>query len=175
MLVIHSDYLEDYLYLKEKYKLVNIIIGGTTRFLSLKLALNYYKDFSNEKNVIVCESARPFYDLTVIEELYKNLANFDCVVPISKQVNTSVYLDDENTILDRENLYEMNTPIIYNFNKLCQYVEKSSIENVPKLVPKTVILMAARRALQLSRVGSATIPPFLTQRRTHTREFGLPY
>jgi len=133
LLVIHEDYLEDYLYLKEKYKLVNIITGGTTRFLSLKLALNYYKDISNEKNVIVCESARPFYDLTIIEELYKNIANFDCIVPISKQVNTSVYLDDENTILNRENLYEMNTPIIYNFNKLSRYVEESSIKNVENI------------------------------------------
>lgn len=134
LLVIHPDYKEEYLYLKKKYNLINIINGDSTRFLSLKLGLTYYKNFSTTStNIIVCESVRPFYDITVIESLYRNINNFNCIVPVSKSVNTSVILAEENTILERENLYEMNTPIIYNFNKLCQYIDNSSLNTMEKL------------------------------------------
>tara|TARA_B100000902_G_scaffold393053_1_gene446588 strand:+ start:213 stop:2195 length:1983 start_codon:yes stop_codon:yes gene_type:complete len=130
LVVILPEYLEKYMYLKNKYKLLDIICGSSTRYLSIINGLNYFKKFGHTDNILISESVRPFYNLNILEKLYTNIKTHCCITPISKTTNTNIQMDgDKLTIINRHNMYDMNTPILYNFDLLYEKVQNSLNNN----------------------------------------------
>ena len=103
---------------KLKIKDVKIVIGGKTRAESSYKGLSSIKSF-NIKNVMIHDAARPNFSLKLLDKLNKMLKSNDCVIP-AIQTADSVKLKSLNktTNLKRENIYLIQTPQAFNYNKL---------------------------------------------------------
>ena len=69
-------------------------------------AINYIAPFE-PKNIIIHDSARPFFNPQIINEGIKQLKKYSCAFPVTKIVDTVKKIDDKNTLstIDRSNLY----------------------------------------------------------------------
>ena len=113
---------------KLKIKDVKIIIGGKTRAVSAYNGLKSVKS-NNIKNVLIHDAARPNFSLKLLDRLYKKLKSNDCVIPAIqspdsiKQKNLNIV-----TNLKRENIYLIQTPQAFDYNKLCKLQSDTDIE-----------------------------------------------
>ena len=101
-----------------KLKNIKIIVGGKTRSESAYLALKCIKN-NKISNVLIHDAARPNFSLELINNLFKSLKKYKCVVPAIK-TNDSVKLKSKNqlTNLKRENIYLTQTPQAFNYREL---------------------------------------------------------
>ena len=109
----HKAYIK-----KLRIKGLKIIIGGKTRAESAYKGLKSIKSY-NIKNVMIHDAARPNFSLKLLEKLNKELKSNDCVIP-AIQCTDSVKQKSLNRIINlkRENIYLVQTPQAFNYNKL---------------------------------------------------------
>ena len=114
---------------KEIRKNIQIVEGSTERMSSVKNAIKHLSSY-NPKNVIIHDSARPFFNSHIINDGIKGLEKFCCVVPITKIVDTVKKVDGTKlSTIDRSNLYYSQTPQFFNFNQLNQLITKYGDDN----------------------------------------------
>jgi len=109
----HKAYIK-----KLRIKGLKIIIGGKTRAESAYKGLKSIKSY-NIKNVMIHDAARPNFSLKLLEKLNKELKSNDCVIP-AIQCTDSIKQKSLNKIINlkRENIYLVQTPQAFNYNKL---------------------------------------------------------
>ncbi len=102
-----------------------IIEGSKERMGSVKNAIKHLLP-QNPKNIIIHDSARPFFSSQIIDEGFKALKNFSCVVPLTKIVDTVKKLDGSKLLstIDRSDLYYSQTPQFFDYNELSQLITK---------------------------------------------------
>ena len=109
----HKTYIK-----KLNIKNIKIVIGGKTRAESAYKALQSIKSY-NIKSVLIHDAARPNFSLKLLDKLCKELRSNDCVIPA---IQTSDSIKQKNlnkvTNLKRENIYLIQTPQAFNYNKL---------------------------------------------------------
>ena len=114
---------------KEIKKNIQIVEGSTERMSSVKNAIKHLSSY-NPINVIIHDSARPFFNLHIINDGIKRLEKFSCVVPITKIVDTVKKVDGTKlSTIDRNNLYYSQTPQFFNFKQLSQLITKYGDDN----------------------------------------------
>ena len=103
---------------KLKIQNVKIITGGKTRAESAYKGLNKLK-YSNTKYVMIHDAARPNFSLKLLDKLKNEIKLNNCVVP-AIQTADSVKQKIKGRVknLKRENIYFMQTPQAFNYNKL---------------------------------------------------------
>ena len=118
-------YIEEYVN-DNNYKKVQIIEGSSERKYSVKNALDYISN-QNPLNVIIHDSARPYFDEKNINNGLEVLNRFQCAVPLLKVVDTIKKINKDNVLstVDRDKLYYSKTPQFFNFNKLYDLVLKN--------------------------------------------------
>ena len=106
---------------------VEVIHGSLIeRKYSVSKAINYIENYSPE-NVIIHDSARPFFNTKMISSGLKLLENFCCVIPVVKIVDTVKKINNDIVLatIDRKNLYYSQTPQFFNYNSLKNLVDKN--------------------------------------------------
>ncbi len=118
-------YIEKYV-IDNNYKRVNIIEGSSERKYSVKNALDYASNL-NPHNVIIHDSARPYFDEKNIVIGLEILNKFQCAVPLLKVVDTLKKINKNNVLstVNRDELYYSKTPQFFNFIKLYDLVLKN--------------------------------------------------
>ena len=113
---------------KLKIKNVKIIKGGRTRAESAYNGLNVLKN-SNTKYVMIHDAARPNFSLKLLDKLKNEIKLNNCVVP-AIQTADSVKQKIKGRVknLKRENIYFMQTPQAFNYNKLFKLQKNKGLE-----------------------------------------------
>jgi len=101
-----------------KIKNIKIINGGFNRSESSYKALIFLKKF-NVKKVFIHDAARPNFSFNLLNNLFKELKFYKCVVPAITS-NDSVKQKKESEIinLNRKNIYFTQTPQAFDYNEL---------------------------------------------------------
>jgi len=101
-----------------RLKNTKIVVGGKTRAESAYRALKSIKN-SNISNVFIHDAARPNFSLNLINNLFKGLKKYKCVVPTIKTTD-SVKLKNKNEFINlkRENVYLTQTPQAFKYKEL---------------------------------------------------------
>jgi len=109
-----------------RLKNVKIISGGKNRSQSSLKAL---KSVINNKisKVFIHDAARPNFSLKLISDLFKNLINNKCVVPVLKTSN-SVKFKEKNKLknIDRNKIYFTQTPQAFDYKTLLKLQKKTT-------------------------------------------------
>ena len=100
-------------------KNIEVILGSTERKYSVKNALTHISKY-NPNNVIIHDSARPYFNNEIILNGLKFLDNYACVIPVVKIVDTvkKINADKVLSTIERDNLYYSQTPQFFNYDKL---------------------------------------------------------
>ena len=111
-----------------KIKNIKIVEGGNTRAESAYKALKSIKKYKF-KNVIIHDAARPNFSLKLLDKLHKGLKSNDCVIP-AIQTTDSIKQKSSKIIrnLKRENIYLIQTPQAFDYNKLFNLQNNRSID-----------------------------------------------
>ena len=120
IICIHADMLDYWNQLCDQYQFTiphDIIIGGKTRFQSVKNAITYLEDryseiFYNENSIIaVHDAARPLVDSDLIKESIETAKSGKCNVLAQKSINSiRIGSKEINTATDRDNVWQIQTP-----------------------------------------------------------------
>ena len=108
-------------------KNIKIIYGGNSRAASAFRALKSIKSF-NIKNVMIHDAARPNFSIKLLDKLSYELKLNDCVIP-AIQTSDSIKQKTSNKIenLKRENIYLIQTPQAFKYNKLYNLQKDKSV------------------------------------------------
>jgi len=119
----HNSYIK-----KFKIKNIKIIVGGKTRAESSYKALKCIRSYK-VKNVLIHDAARPNFSIKLLDRLNKELISNDCVIPAIQTVDSvkQKFLN-KVTNLKRENIYLIQTPQAFNYNKLYKLQNDKSAE-----------------------------------------------
>ena len=105
-------------------KILPPIIGGKTRQESVKLALEGIRKF-NPKYVIIHDAARPFVSKKIINNIIESLNINNGISTGIKIFDTIKKYENQKTInIDRENIYQIQTPQAFNYQELLQKHQK---------------------------------------------------
>lgn len=121
--VIHRDDRDHYATAVAPYsrQLRDPVIGGATRQYSVHAGLESLADVS-PRHVLIHDAARPFADTELISRVIAGLAYYDGVVP-ALAVTDTLKRASGGTVegtLDRTNLWGVQTPQGFHFNKLLE-------------------------------------------------------
>lgn len=118
--------IEDYKNLFKDYKNVKIIEGGSTRQQSVKLALDTITKCSF---VIIHDGARPLIKKEIVTKCIEAAKLYGGAIVGVKTTDTIKRISSGKEIketLNRDNLINVQTPQIFEFNKIKKYHEKYS-------------------------------------------------
>ena len=108
-------------YLKKINKFKNFIIGGKERSDSVYNALQFINSKNNPDFIAIHDAARPLIKQDLICKIFTEAVKFGSAAPgihsidTIKEVNKNFFISSH---LNRENLIAIQTPQIFNFNKL---------------------------------------------------------
>jgi len=121
--------IEDYKNLFKNYDNVKIIEGGSTRQQSVRLAL---ETIDNCSFVIIHDGARPLIKKEVVIKCIEAAKQYGGAIVGVKTTDTIKRISADKKIketLNRDNLINVQTPQIFEFNKIKKYHEKYSNES----------------------------------------------
>jgi 2-C-methyl-D-erythritol 4-phosphate cytidylyltransferase len=121
ILVVSKNHLE---FVKGKIKHCKIVVGGKTRQESSYIALNNCP--KETKNILIHDAARPFIDNEIISNCIKELKSNTAVCPALLCTDTIAKVKEGNIkqILNRNELYRLQTPQAFNFSILFECHKK---------------------------------------------------
>lgn len=114
IVVTRTEDINEVQLLAEKYglnKVTDIVEGGNSRQASVMCGIKRLS--KNEDAVLIHDGARPFVDISIIEDCAETLYRSDAVVCAVKIVDTMKLADDNGVVtgtLDRSKLYAAQTP-----------------------------------------------------------------
>ena len=114
----NNEFIKNYLS-SLNLKNIEVILGSSERKYSVKNALDYISKY-NPQNVIIHDSARPYFNKEIILNGLKFLDNYSCVIPVVKIVDTvkKINADKVFSTIKRDDLYYSQTPQFFNYDKL---------------------------------------------------------
>ncbi len=120
----HDEYyytlpLEEY----RSNKLLPAVYGGDTRQESVYQALISLQDQSITTDIVcIHDCARPILDHHVMQDMLKALETHDAVTPYKPVYDSVMHIDNDiavkPTYIDRTNLYSIQTPQCFRYNKI---------------------------------------------------------
>ena len=151
-----------------KYDGVDVISGGETRQISSKLGCLYLKKY-HPKFVFIHDVARPFIEKEMILRLLSKVTNNVGSIPVVSISDTLNLIKKEKILkkIERENIYKIQTPQAFPFNKIlfahenCSkdcYTDDGSlakdfnIEIKPVLGSKTNIKITTEEDIKLAKI-----------------------
>ncbi len=120
---------------------LKVVFGGNERFISSMKALKFIRKYK-PKNVFIHDAARPNFSEIFLHKLYRKLMNNNCVIPYLSPTNSIKLRYMNNLInLDRNKVYETQTPQCFKFNKLYKLtlLNKESISDECSLFIKNKV------------------------------------
>jgi len=121
--IIHKDhealYDKSVQNIANNAKLLPPVVGGKSRQESVFNGLKAIEN--NDVNyVLIHDAARPFLSSDMIDELLKTLKNYDGAAPALQVTDSLCYTHNTlfTTPLSRDNLYSMQTPQAFHYNKI---------------------------------------------------------
>ncbi len=107
--------------------LFDVKIGGKTRQLSSKNGCEHLMKY-NPRIVLIHDVARPFFDKKLLENLIKNTKYNQGCIPVLKVHDSLTKISKSNQleIVDRENMYHIQTPQSFPFRKILEAHKKTN-------------------------------------------------
>ena len=118
--------VEDYRKIFKDYQNVKIIVGGATRQESVKLALRILDDCSF---VLIHDAARPLITQDVVIKCIEAAKKHGGAIVGVKTTDTIKQINSDKIIqntLKRDNLINVQTPQVFQYNKIRDFHEKYS-------------------------------------------------
>lgn len=108
-----------------------LIIGGSTRQLSVFNGLQYISNKYSDENIFIHDAARPDLPHDVIDRLIKALDENRGAIPILPVSDTMVQIDDNimHKALNREVMGRVQTPQAFRFNDLWTAHQNAAVSN----------------------------------------------
>lgn len=109
--IIHPDDINFYEEATAGLDLLNPVFGGKTRQESIRLGLEYLKEYAPEK-VLIHDGVRPFVSKRIISGILDKLETHPAVIPVIAVEDTLKKYGDGKIewTLERENLWRAQTP-----------------------------------------------------------------
>lgn len=119
ILVTKDEFIADMQNLTNKYsisKLTDIVTGADTRSKSV---LNGLERVKNSKYVMIHDGARPLVTEKIIESVFNEIMNYDCVIPVVAVKDTVKEVVDNTVVktLNRDVIVSVQTPQAVNLSK----------------------------------------------------------
>lgn len=132
----YMNYMEDIISING-YSNVYIVEGGGDRNETIaNIISSIHSEWGKDGNILIThDSVRPFVDRKIIQEHIEKIKHYDVVNTIVKTVDTIVesYEGEEvNRILNREILYNCQTPQSFNTEKFMDIYSKLSVNEKQK-------------------------------------------
>jgi len=130
-----KEYVRKISLLVNKYKLSkvdDVVVGGEHRQDSVYNALKCLKCKPNDI-IIVHDAVRPFVSNKLIDTLMDESMKYDCVVPGLPLTNTIKKTNKNGIVINtvpRENLWSIQTPQFFKYNKLMKAFEFSRVNKL---------------------------------------------
>lgn len=107
--------------------LFDVEIGGKTRQLSSKNGCESLVKY-NPRVVLIHDVARPFFDKTLLQNLIKNTKHDQGCIPVLKVQDslTKISKTNQMEIVERENMYYIQTPQSFPFRKILEAHKKAN-------------------------------------------------
>lgn len=117
-----------------QHSLVHSVIGGASRAESVLNGLSYLKGKANADDwILVHDAARPCVTLGSINDLIEQLSQSDVggilSVPVSDTLKKVAQSDKIQTTINRENLWQAQTPQMFRYQLLRDCLEKALSTN----------------------------------------------
>ena len=110
----------------KKNKIVDVIKGGSERYLSSKKALHHIRN-KKVSNVFIHDAARPNFSIELLKKLKKQIKKNKAVVPYINTNNSTKYNTGNKIInLKREKIFFTQTPQCFNFKTLYKLSKKNN-------------------------------------------------
>jgi 2-C-methyl-D-erythritol 4-phosphate cytidylyltransferase/2-C-methyl-D-erythritol 2,4-cyclodiphosphate synthase len=123
--VIHPDDIQLYEAASKGLGLAPPIMGGEERQDSVRLGLQAIANNTAPDWVLIHDGARPFLPSGLIDRLLDTLEHSDAVVPaLPVQDTLKKYTKDGCETVSRENVWRIQTPQAFNFNKILSAHQK---------------------------------------------------
>ena len=137
IVAIHTDMIDYWneLCIKYDFKIPHeLILGGNTRFQSIRNALNYLEQrfpdfFYNEEGTIaVHDAARPLVDQKLIDKSFELALEGNSIVLANKSTN-SIRIGDssKNEAIDRDTVWQIQTPQTFPAQVLLEAYQQSEL------------------------------------------------
>lgn len=142
VLVINSDYRNNYLQIIGKYnirKISMLVEGGETRQKSVQNAIEYIASKNSEAIVLVHDAARPYVSERIINENIDAVRRYNCCTTAVRSSN-SVYMTKEGNFVnevDRNDVYLAQTP-----QSALLSIFKKGYENINKIYTDEAAIFA---------------------------------
>ena len=129
IILVLSEEMEDYwkdLCVKYNFDISHtIVLGGKSRFQSVKNGIEYIKDNSKvnpNSKILVHDGARPLVSRKLLEELYHVCqGNKKAVIPALKSINSiRIGSETNNKLCDRETVWQVQTPQVFDAKLLME-------------------------------------------------------
>lgn len=99
------------------FKVRLVTAGGETRQESVFKGLKAIKEFAQDDDIILIhDSARPLVSQEIIDNNIKGCEKFGAVETAVKTNDTIVKAGESNEVLDRSNLYQVQTPQTFRYS-----------------------------------------------------------
>ena len=138
IIATNETYLEETkAYVHSFNKVKTVIIGGASRQGSVYNGLQEIAKFaSNDDIVLIHDSARPLVTDRIINDNIKVCEQYDAAGTVIPASDTIIQSFDEKTIgeiLNRQELYQAQTPQTFRFNVIKDAHEEAHINSIPNV------------------------------------------
>ncbi|MEI7474036.1 MAG: 2-C-methyl-D-erythritol 4-phosphate cytidylyltransferase [bacterium] len=114
---------------KDKIQIIN---GGDTRQASVYNALEFLNKTTKPDYIVIHDGARPLITNDIINSVIKKAIETDAAIVAVPVKDTIKRANSENLVIEtpnREELWQIQTPQVFNFDKLIKAHEKYKQEN----------------------------------------------
>ena len=115
---------------KNKFENFSLVVGGSTRQESARIALQYAHKHCEPRKVIITDADRPLITRGTIQKGLDLLEEYDCVVAGCKTVNTICEFKDSYKVLSRDHMFDLLMPQFFKFKDIYEAHEKTEKKNV---------------------------------------------
>lgn len=130
ILVTNPEHQKYYSELVKNYNLSAIITGGKRRQDSVLNAIEHIKDLNPHK-ILIHDAARPFLSHQLISDVLAQLESTKtAIVPAIKARDSLRQIGTESKSLEREKIYQMQTPQGFYYDDLCYLQHKYNERNI---------------------------------------------
>lgn len=114
------------------FKVRLVTDGGNSRQESVYKGLKAIEDFAQDEDIILIhDAARPLVSQAIIDNNIKGCEEFGAVQTAIKTNDTIVKADDEKSeVLDRSNLYQVQTPQTFQYSIIKKAHQKAKREGI---------------------------------------------
>ena len=137
----NEEYIDEVKLMIKQYdltKVANVVAGGATRQISVYNGLLGCKEIGAQDDdiIVIHDSARPLISPRIIKDNIESCKAYGAVDTVIKASDTIIKSNNEQTIgeiLNRQELYQSQTPQTFRFDLIKEAHEKAKKDNVPNV------------------------------------------